>query len=63
MEVTTTIDMIIPMWGVLVAMVFGAFYIIKMKFELDQLSKDLTTLGKDLKEIKDMVHALLVPDK
>ena len=56
MEVTTTIDMIIPIWGVLVAMVLGAFYIIKMKFELDQLSKDL-------KEIKAMVHAILAPNK
>ena len=63
-EVYAQIDNTIPIWGVLVAMVFGAFYIVKMKFELDQLRTDMTelkvTMDKDMKELKELIHECLI---
>jgi len=53
MKAEVTVDMVIPFWGAFTAVVVGGFYLVKMKFEMDQLSKDL-------KEIKELVHELLV---
>ena len=52
-DLNANIDNTIPIWGVLVAVIFGGFYIVKMKFEIDQL-------GKDMNELKELMHELLV---
>lgn len=63
-EVYANIDNTIPIWGVLVAMVFGAFYIVKMKFEVDQLRTDMTqmkkTMEKDMTELKGLIHECIL---
>lgn len=53
MKVEYTVDMVIPFWGIFTAMVIGGFYIVKMKFELDHLSKEL-------KEIKELMHEIIL---
>lgn len=55
-DVYAHIDNTIPLWSIVVALALGSFYIIKMKFEVDQLRKDLT-------EIKEMMHEFLTPKK
>lgn len=53
MKIETTLDMTIPIWGLLVALAIGTFYIIKMHFELDYVKKEL-------KEIKELMHEFIL---
>lgn len=53
MKAEVTVDMVVPFWGVFTALAIGGFYMVKMKLELDHL-------GKDLKEIKELMHEFLV---
>jgi cell division protein FtsB len=62
MEVTTHIDLTLPLWGMLVAAVFGAYYILQMNFELASLKKDVELLRKqserlhgDIADLKDYI--------
>ena len=54
MKIETTIDMVVPIWGVLCAMILGAFYIVKMRIDMDHMSKEL-------KEIKELIFESLKP--
>lgn len=53
-EITAQVDNTIPLWGILTGIVFGVFYLVKMHFELQALKKEMA-------EIKEMVHELLIP--
>jgi hypothetical protein len=55
MEIRTTIDMTIPFWGLICACVVGAFYLIKMKFEIDEMKNEL-------RDIKQMVYQMWLPE-
>lgn len=64
MKAEITMDMVIPFWGAFTALVVGGFYVVKMKIDLDHIRKDFTKdldqLSKDLKEIKELVHEMLI---
>jgi hypothetical protein len=60
METKITLDTTIPIWGVLSAMIVGAFFIIKMHFKIEMLNKLLGDNMKELKDIKELIHELLI---
>jgi len=47
------LDNSIPVWGLFGALGFGAFYLIKMYFELDGVKKEL-------KDLKELIHELIL---
>lgn len=48
LQVTSTIDMTVPFWGVLSALIFGAFHMVRMHMELK-------TLREEMREIKNFM--------
>lgn len=54
LELTAQVDNTIPLWGILTGIILGVFYLVKMHFELQALKKEMA-------EIKEMVHELLIP--
>lgn len=44
MEVKATLDMTIPLWGILVSLMTGVYYIIKLSFDVNKLKVDVEEL-------------------
>lgn len=61
MEFSSTIDMTIPFWGILCAMVAGAYFIINMNFKITLLKKEIEDQKEILDEIKELVYEILKP--
>lgn len=53
-EITAHVDNTIPIWGIFIGIISGVFYLVKMHFEIESLKKEMS-------EIKEMVHELLLP--
>jgi hypothetical protein len=47
-EFQSTLDMTIPFWGILTAMAFGAYHMLRMHFELQ-------SVRKEFKELKNFI--------
>lgn len=72
MEVIGKLDMTVPLWGILIAMASGAWFIIDMRsnmklMESDMRSKmllmekDMKAQNKELHEIKEMLYKFIRP--
>jgi cell division protein FtsL len=61
MEFSSTLDMTIPFWGILCALVAGAYFIVNMNFKITMLEKEIHEQKKTLSEIKALVYEILKP--
>jgi hypothetical protein len=50
MEVKATLDMTIPLWGILTALCIGMFYLIKLSFDVNLLKTQLAEIKDSLKK-------------
>lgn len=53
MEVKATVDMTIPLWGILLSLMTGVYYIIKLSFSVESLKKEMAQIRITLKKVKD----------
>jgi len=64
MMTTISLDTTIPLWGLAIAFCTGAFYSVKMHFEMNALKKEMVDLKEDvnaeLKDLKQLIHELIL---
>ena len=63
MVVTTTIDMTVPIWGIAVSLVAGAYFIVNMNLKITLLEREMQLQKKTLDEIKEMFYEFVKPKK
>ena len=72
MEIVGSVDMTIPLWGILIALASGAWFIIDMRSNMKLMEKDMSSKmqlmekdmkaqNKELSEIKELLYKFIKP--
>lgn len=72
MEVIGKLDMTVPLWGILISMFGGAWFIIgmnnkmqlmekDMSSKMELMDRDLKSQNKELREIKELLYKFIRP--
>lgn len=55
MDVTTHVELTIPLWGLMCALGAGAVMVLRMKHEVESLKSEIEELKDDVKDLKKYI--------
>jgi hypothetical protein len=58
MQITSTIDMTLPFWGVMIVLGYACYYILQMKFEQERQTAQIKVMEQNFVSMEKEFHDL-----